>query len=53
MSEIEILKDPVPLNARKEKNMMDSDDVSDVQVLVFSFCSAEETYRMAYERFIH
>lgn len=33
LSEIEILKDPVPLNARKEKNMMDSDDVSDVQVV--------------------
>lgn len=42
LSEIEVLRDPFPLNARKEKDMMDSDDVSDVEVLVFSLYRAKE-----------
>ena len=37
LSRIETIKDPFPLNARKEVDMMDADETSDVQVYVFSF----------------
>lgn len=33
LGKIEILKDPIPLNARKEHNAMDSDDIQDVEVI--------------------
>ncbi|PQP93241.1 pre-rRNA-processing protein TSR1 homolog [Prunus yedoensis var. nudiflora] len=33
LSKMEILKDPFPLNARKEQDFMDSDEVCDVEVL--------------------
>lgn len=36
LSKIEILKDPFPLNARKEQDLMDSDELNDEQVS-FSF----------------
>lgn len=37
LSKMEILKDPFPLNARKEQDFMDSDEVCDVEVLAVSF----------------
>ncbi|XP_039055690.1 pre-rRNA-processing protein TSR1 homolog [Hibiscus syriacus] len=33
LSKIEIMKDPIPLNARKDHNAMDSDDIQDVEVI--------------------
>ncbi|XVE94426.1 hypothetical protein REPUB_Repub02eG0007500 [Reevesia pubescens] len=33
LSKIEIIKDPIPLNARKEHDAMDSDDIQDVEVV--------------------
>ncbi|KAL5557745.1 hypothetical protein UlMin_033956 [Ulmus minor] len=33
LSKVEILKDPFPLNPRKEQDMMDSDDTTDIQVV--------------------
>lgn len=33
LCKIEILKDPFPLNARKQQDMMDSDDVNNLEVL--------------------
>ena len=42
MSKIEILKDPFPLNARKDLDVMDSDDFSD-EVLVFCLNIAKKT----------
>ncbi|XP_024020075.1 pre-rRNA-processing protein TSR1 homolog [Morus notabilis] len=33
LSKIEILKDPFPLNARKKQDFMDSDDMSDLEVV--------------------
>ncbi|XP_021284991.1 pre-rRNA-processing protein TSR1 homolog [Herrania umbratica] len=33
LGKIEILKDPIPLNARKEHDAMDSDDIQDVEVI--------------------
>ncbi|XVF35842.1 hypothetical protein REPUB_Repub19eG0005900 [Reevesia pubescens] len=33
LSRIEIIKDPIPLNARKERDAMDSDDIQDVEVV--------------------
>ena len=34
LCKIELLKDPCPLNARKEGDLMDLDEVSGVRVLV-------------------
>ena len=42
LSKIEILKDPFPLNARKDLDVMDSDDFSD-EVLVFCLYIAKKT----------
>ncbi|KAL4271373.1 hypothetical protein GQ457_13G007810 [Hibiscus cannabinus] len=33
LSKIEIMKDPLPLNARKDHNAMDFDDIQDVEVI--------------------
>jgi len=37
LSKIEILKDPFPLNRRKDRDIMDSDEVHDTEVLQFYF----------------
>lgn len=37
MSKTEILKDPFPLNPRKEQDIMDSDEVHGVEV-IFIYC---------------
>ncbi|KAB2096427.1 hypothetical protein ES319_A01G107700v1 [Gossypium barbadense] len=33
LSRIEIMKDPIPLNARKDHNAMDSDDIQDAEII--------------------
>ncbi|KAG8503000.1 hypothetical protein CXB51_000983 [Gossypium anomalum] len=33
LSRIEIMKDPIPLNARKDHNAMDSDDIEDAEII--------------------
>ncbi|OMP03080.1 Pre-rRNA-processing protein TSR1 isoform 1 [Corchorus capsularis] len=33
LHKIEIMKDPIPLNARKERDAMDSDDIQEVQII--------------------
>jgi pre-rRNA-processing protein TSR1 len=37
LSKIEILKDPFPLNPRKEQDLMDSDEGHDGEVLTIHF----------------
>lgn len=35
LTKIEILKDPFPLNPRKEQDLMDADEVHDVEVNIY------------------
>lgn len=37
LGKIEILKDPFPLNARKESDAMESDEIHDLEVLAVSY----------------
>lgn len=39
LSKIEILKDPFPLNARKNEDLMDSDEMHDTEVWISTFMS--------------